>query len=330
MSALYAASILGDRIRSSRVSSKIPIAACCNHLPSRCTFSSSTQTNSNGEREWTLLYRRDPGKSTSPRAMLGISSFNFTYWTWYNFDFVPAMNASAQTKAELGQISQETLEMLLVDPKMGFVGLGMATAIFGGAIFYARSLVNAIWAPKGAAGAKGSPLAVSTLKLPFLRQAAILDKTVYDPDSNNFNAMEDIVFTESELKAESTVELYAAGELALSEANKKNDVLVTFEGDFSKLRGHTPLKIEDGEGDVGPISSLLKQRYLLDITEGEVMPNASPILLDSLVLGDLHMNDEKKGGGREAKTRSEATTAAPVRTNISKSIKRKKGYRKKR
>jgi len=57
-----------------------------------------------------------------PRGLFGVSTFFQIYWTWYVVDFTPAINKSAQVKYAAGQISQETLELLLIDDMMGYVG----------------------------------------------------------------------------------------------------------------------------------------------------------------------------------------------------------------
>ncbi|KAL7529155.1 hypothetical protein ACHAXR_002822, partial [Thalassiosira sp. AJA248-18] len=252
------------------------------------------------------------------------------YWAWYNLDFTPSVNGSAYEKAALGQIDQETLEMLLIDPNMGYVGLGMASVIWIGSFFYTKQLVSAIWASKKSPGDEESLLAVSALKLPFLTRPKILGKTVYDPELNNFGAVENIVFTDSELQSESSVEVFEPGELSLSEDIRKNDVIVKFDGEFSKLKGHIALKKDDESGEKGPLASLLQQKYLLDIdSENEFMPNASPTLLRSLVLEDYHLNVDKKVGRSSTRKLAKAGSEAdgPVETT---SIKLKKGFRKRR
>lgn len=202
-------------------------------------------------------------------------------------DFTPAINASAQTKAAMGQIDKQTLELLLVDPTMGYVGLGVSSVIWLGAFFYSKQLVSAIWASQTTA-VEGEEilLAVSTLKFPFLTQPKVLRKVVYDPESNNFDgAGEEVQFTESEIK--STASIFAPGELALSEEKKKHDAIVRFNGDFSRLRGFVALKKEDENEKDGLLASVLRQKYLIDISSAdEVMPNASPILMRSLVFQD--------------------------------------------
>ena len=238
--------------------------------------------------------------------MVGISTSNFLYWTWYVADFTPSVNASAQAKAALGQIDADTLHLLLIDPKMGYVGLGVSIAIWSGAWMYTRQLISAIW--KGSDG----NLAISGLQLPFLTEPKVLAKTVYDPTTNNTfsDGVEHIQFTEAELKTESSnIAFYRHGDLSLSGEKDTNDILVKYEGDFSRKVGHLALKLnatdnsssssssssQDEESDETSISSsafsnLSKQKYLLDIgSSEEIMPNASRHLLSSLVIRDHHL-----------------------------------------
>jgi len=225
--------------------------------------------------------------------MLGISTFNLSYWTWYVADFTPSVNAAAEAKAVLGQIDAETLNILLIDPKMGYVGLGVSLAIWGGAFMYVKQLVSAMWK-----GSNGS-IAVSGLKLPLLTEPKVLKRTVYDPNSNQFDGVENIEFTQSELESES-VAFYSDGDLSIAGERDTNDLLVKFDGEFSKKIGHLALKINDDDDDDGSgenknetssaLSHLSKQKYLLDIgSPDEIMPNASPHLLKSLVIREHHL-----------------------------------------
>lgn len=308
------------------------------NLPTNRTYSASPKLEQDEERKWTLLYQRDPSRTTGPRAMFGISTFNLAYWSWYCIDFSPSVNASAHEKAALGQIDPETLELLLIDPIMGYVGLGMASLIWTGSFLYTRQLVSAMWASK-TTDDEESYLAVSTHKFPFLTRPKVLAKTVYDPDNNNFDGIENIEFTDAELGSESSLQVYAPGELALSEEIKRNDVIVKFDGDFSRLRGHIALKKEDGSGDTGSLlANLLKQKYLMDIvSQEEIMPNTSDTLFQSLVLKKYHFQDINKGGnyesneldndeGSEDDLHGNEGDIVPRKT----SIKLKKGFRRKR
>lgn len=306
MSVFHLASSLGARRLRLRHSTPSPLLNKFGvFLPTaRASFSSKFDDCSpeDDDRKWTLLYHRNPSRNTSPRALFGMSSFNLCYWSWYVFDFTPAINGSAQAKAAMGQINQQTLELLLVDPTMGYVGLGVSSIIWMGAFIYTKQLVSAIWGSNtNAVEGEEILLAVSTLKLPFLTQPKVLRKVVYDPESNNFDGSEETVqFTESEIK--STVNIFGPGDLVLSEERKKHDAIVRFDGDFSKLRGFVALK-KDGENEEGgPLASLLKQKYLMEIsTADEVMPNASPFLMRSLVTPDYPLRSANKGEDYGAK-----------------------------
>ena len=136
-----------------------------NVMNHRRTFTSSSLPSNkepvNNERKWTLLYHRSPSRTTYPRVMLGTSSFNLTYWMWYCLDFTPSVNASAQSKYELGQIDLETLELLLIDESLGAVGFGLASMIWLGAFLYTKQLVSAIWASKNSFGSICAQAAIS-------------------------------------------------------------------------------------------------------------------------------------------------------------------------
>lgn len=308
-------------------------------------LSSSTPKNEeiNGDtqltntRTWRLLYHRSPSRSTVPRYLFGVSSFNLCYWSWYVADFTPSLNESAQQKFALNQIDEAALEMMLVDPTMGYVGLGLSSVIWLGAYIYCKQVISAIWSSSNSNSDidhqnSGSSIAVSTLKLPFLTQPKILKRTEYDPDSNDFDGVEDISFTETEVKSASA-HVFGQGMLTLSEDQRKNDVLVKFDGDFSRLRGHLAIKTDDAENkESGPLTLLYSQKYLLDIASAdEIMPNASPALLNSLVLKDYHFSDDKKENKRKkkaAKYISGVNTVSQI--NVAKSIKNKGGFGKKK
>jgi hypothetical protein len=273
--------------------------------------------------------------------MLGISTLNLTYWTWYVADFTPSVNAAAEAKAGLGQIDVNTLNLLLIDPKMGYVGLGIAAVIWGGAFMYAKQLVSAIWK-----GTNGS-LAVSCLKFPLLTEPKILRRTVFDPNENNFDDIENIKFTRSELESESSVAFYSHGDLSISGQKDTNDILVKYDGDFSKKVGHLALKIKDEDVDdtSSILSQLSKQKYLVEIGSGEeIMPNASPHLLRSLVIREHHLMttvDKNKfyKSHKESKKHSTTSTedseeeqeeqSSVNSTNVGRSI-QKKGFRNRR
>jgi hypothetical protein len=283
--------------------------------------SPSSLIDERSERKWTLLYHRNPSRSTSPRALFGMSTFNLLYWTWYVIDFTPAINTAAQIKADMGQIDTQTLELLLVDPIMGYVGLGVSMTIWLGAYYYSKQLVSAIWGThhhttttnagittnnnaddgdeKEEKESEEVLLAVSTLKLPFLIQPKVLRKLVYNPETNNYDGGAEVVqFTESEIMS-TGASLYSPDQLVLSEEQKRQDVIVKFDGDFSRLRGFVALKKCNGDdsddNNRGPLASVLQQKYLVDINSAdEVMPNASPFLMRALVLSDYPFDSSKK------------------------------------
>lgn len=285
------------------------------------SISPPSLTDESHERKWTLLYHRNPSRSTSPRALFGMSTFNLLYWTWYVIDFTPAINQAAQVKADMGQIDKQTLELLLVDPTMGYVGLGVSATIWLGAYFYTKQLVSAIWgthhtttttstttAAAAAANDDGNEveeseeilLAVSTLKLPFLMQPKVLRKLVYNPETNNYDGIAEVVqFTDSEIIS-SGASLYPPGQLVLSEKQKRQDAIVRFDGDFSRLRGLVALKKgdDDSNNNRGPLASVLQQKYLVHLSSAdEVMPNASPFLMRALVMADYPLVNTAKIAG---------------------------------
>lgn len=256
-------------------------------------------------------------------------------------DFTPSVNAAAQSKAALGQIGAETLNVLLIDPKMGYVGLGVSLAIWGGAFIYVKQLVSAMW--------KGSndSIAVCGLKLPLLTEPKVLTRTVYDPNSNQFDDVENIQFTQSELESENDAEFYSQGELSISGEKDTNDLLVKFDGDFCKKVGHLALKINDSSdndnvesstGTSSVLSHLFKQKHLLDIGSGEeIMPNASPHLLRSLVIRDHHLmtggkkahnnGDRKESWKHSIKPDEGDEDNSANSINVGRSIKKKGGFR---
>lgn len=195
--------------------------------------------------------------------------------------------------------------MLLIDPNMGYLGLGVSSMIWLGAFLYSRQLVSAIWATKIVAGEEDqSRLAVATLKLPFLTQPTILRKTVYDPDSNNFDgSVEDVHFTNSEIISTPSVKFFAPGDLALCEDKIQHDAIVRYDGDFRRLRGHIALK-KTGKNDekVGYLASLPNQKLLMDISAtDEVMPNASATLGYHLFNTDYRLASVKRMGRNSSK-----------------------------
>ena len=221
---------------------------------------------------------------------------------------------------------------------------------------YTRQLISAIW--KGSDG----NLAVSGLQLPFLTEPKVLAKTIYDPTTNNnkfSDGIEHIQFTEAELKAESSnIAFYRHGDLSLSGEKDTNDILVKYDGDFSRKVGHLALKLnatdhsssssssQDEESDEASISSstfsnLSKQKYLLDMgSSDEIMPNASHHLLSSLVIREHHLmiGGKKKVEKTKKHTREkqsdksgngEEESSVNTSTNVGRSV-QKRGFRKRR
>lgn len=95
-------------------------------------FSSASSGNSDPaavDRKVLALYRRDPDRIMLPRAAFGISIFNTTYWTWYSFDFIPAVNASP-------------VEDLHIDPSIGYGALALGVAINVMTALYPSMLVS--------------------------------------------------------------------------------------------------------------------------------------------------------------------------------------------
>jgi len=199
---------------------------------------------------------------------------------------------------------------------MGYVGLGVSVLIWGASVSYVRNLVSGIWKVVGeeddtvgrsresSRNTKGVSLAVSTLKLPFASLPEILNRVKYDPNHNQFDEVENVIFAESELKADSNIKFYAPGELAVMNDSDVNGILVKLDGEMSRKRGHLALhKMEAGTlktGDEPLLAHLTKQGYLLDIDEFEVVPGADPDLLRAFVLReDLVKRASKKGRKRE-------------------------------
>jgi len=241
------------------------------------------------DHQWKLLYQRNQSRSLYPRATLAFSSFNTLYWSWYTFDFTPAVNNSAYEKAALGQIDIETLELLLVDSTMGYVGLGVALLIWGGSVWYPKHLISAIWR-------SNDQLAVSTLSLPFINMPSIL--------GGNTN-----VFTNEQLKSESNVQFYDVGEINVSGERETNEILIKLDGEMGKKRGHLALQVDNpnkATADNNPLASFNKKTYLLDIaTEDEVVDGANSDLLMALLSKELGNKPHDISIGRKKKSKQE-------------------------
>jgi hypothetical protein len=247
-----------------------------------------TPTNHHKDDQYTLLYARSPTRSIYPRTTLAFSSFNTLYWLWYTFDFTPTVNASAIEKATLNQIDAETLELLLVDSTMGYVGLGMALIIWGGSIWYPKHLVSAIWKSKDNDGC----LAVSTLSLPFVNIPSILGDN-----------KDTVVFSREQLQSESNVQFFNRGEIGIAGERDTNEILIGLDGDLGKKRGHLALQVmdptADADAETGPFSVLKKKNYLLDIeSEKEIVDGAKDDLLKALLFRVFEENDPSSSGRR--------------------------------
>ncbi|KAL3793924.1 hypothetical protein ACHAWO_002304 [Cyclotella atomus] len=247
-----------------------------------------THQQSSKDQSYSLLYARSPARSFYPRTTLAFSSFNTLYWLWYTFDFTPSVNASAYEKASLQQIDLETLDLLLVDTTMGYVGLGMALVIWGGSIWYPKHLVSAIWKSEGDDGG----LAVSTLSLPFVQVPSILGGTNTE-------------FSKEQLQSESSVKFFNRGEIGVVGDRDTNEILIKLDGDLGKKRGHLALQVidptaSDPDTETGPFSVLNKKNYLLDIeSEEEIVEGAKDVLLKALLFRAFERNDPSTVGKRQ-------------------------------
>lgn len=228
------------------------------------TTPATTTPEPTTNRQYALLYARSPTRSFYPRATLGFSTFNALYWLWYTFDFTPSVNASAYEKAALHQIDAETLDLLLVDSTMGYVGLGLALFIWGGSVWYPKHLVSAIWKSEG-------DLAVSTLGVPFVKVPGILGEM-------------STKFTERQLQSEPNVQFFNIGEIGVVGEKETNEILIKLDGELGKKRGHLALQVNNPDADSGVLSALNKKNYLLDIgSEDEIVDGANEDLLKALL-----------------------------------------------
>ena len=259
------------------------------HCSSSPVHSSSSDSDRNppvntaSDCEWYLLYERSASRLSYPRATLAFSSFNALYWMWYTFDFTPSVNAAAYEKAALNQIDAETLELLLVDSSMGYVGLGLALVIWGGSVWYPKHLVSAIWK-------SGDNLAVSTLSMPFVKAPSILGG-------------ENSKFTAEQLKLEPGIQFYKAGEISITGEREKNELLVKLDGDLGKKRGHLALQLRDPnaeqESGNNPLTLVTNKNYLLDIgSQDEIVEGANADLLSVLLHDDLGEKQSENNNSR--------------------------------
>lgn len=252
--------------------------------------------------KWLLLYRRSDSRSTYPRATLTFSTFNLFYWLWYTFDFTPAVNASAHEKAVLGQIDAETLELLLVDSNMGYVGLSLALVIWSGSIWYPKHLITAIWKSEDD-DKSNQRMAISTMKMPFVSEPNVLQKKKWT------DGVGTTIFTETELRSDPNIEFFNAGKIRIVGERETNDILVKLDGELGRKRGHLSLQANDAKNEssaatpsAGPLSLLTKKNYLLDIgSEDEIMEGANSHLLRALLLNDYQVQSaaHQKVGRRQ-------------------------------
>lgn len=96
--------------------------------PKRSTESSSSKRGHDKD-SLLQLYQRDGDRMRMPRAALGMSALNTTYWLWYSLDFIPAVNASP-------------LHDLHIDPKLGWGALALGVVINGLTALYPSLLVS--------------------------------------------------------------------------------------------------------------------------------------------------------------------------------------------
>ena len=90
----------------------------------------STLENSNGDRNVLVLYERNSTERNKiPRAAIGVSFFNTTYWSWYCWDFIPAVNASP-------------IESMHINPSVGLAGVAIGLLINSVALLYPSMLVS--------------------------------------------------------------------------------------------------------------------------------------------------------------------------------------------
>ena len=168
-------------------------------------------------------------------------------------------------------------------------GLGVGALISFACYQYTTQVVAAIWS------SPSDTLAVSTLKLPGLTEPSVLKRTVYDPETNDFDELEDLVFHESELMDEPNVQFYRRGELALADDQMQQSLLLEHDGDFSRLVGHIALaKRGQLDGIKTKAAPLFKTSYLISGSSGEFTSNSGPALLRSLVLPEQGLDQPPK------------------------------------
>mmetsp|Transcript_13687 Transcript_13687/g.19158 ORF Transcript_13687/g.19158 Transcript_13687/m.19158 type:complete len:229 (-) Transcript_13687:387-1073(-) len=105
-----------------------------------------------------LLYKRAPHRTFLPRTLLTMTSFHTAYWTWYVLDFIPAMNVNITSSAV------DDPSLYIVDPTVGYVGLGLAIFMSIGSWVYPSYLISEVRSAEGTSGG----LYIKTHKLPFV------------------------------------------------------------------------------------------------------------------------------------------------------------------
>lgn len=298
------------------------IAVTGSHVRSLATTTAESPNDT-----YTLRYLRASKDNKPLRWLLGLSSFNIAYFGWYCIDFVPSVNKGAIARFEAGEIDQATLELLWVDSSLGYAGLGVGALISFACYQYTTQVVAAIWSgPK-------DMLAVSTLRLPGLTEPSVLKRTVFDPETNNFDELEDLVFHESELMAEPNVQFYRRGELALADDQMQQSLLLEHDGDFSRLVGHIALakrgQLDSIKKQAAP---LFKTQFLISGSSGEFTSNSGPVLLRSLVLAEQGLEPPKprKKARNVVEEEEDKDSKELIMTNIGESIRKKRGFRNKR
>ena len=91
------------------------------------------QTNiiTSNDNDFTILYKRDPKRTFFPRVLFGSSMVHSAYWLWYVLDFIPAVNAA-------------NIEMIQVNPSVGYVGFTLSAIMLGAATIYPKYLIGEI------------------------------------------------------------------------------------------------------------------------------------------------------------------------------------------
>lgn len=95
------------------------------------TNNTHTQTHHHQTNPNRIIYARNPKRRFFARALLGSSTVHMAYWAWYVLDFTPAVNAS-------------NIEMIQMDPTVGYVGWTLSVIMLGGASLYPKYLIGEI------------------------------------------------------------------------------------------------------------------------------------------------------------------------------------------